>query len=53
MKADLDENWKDEVVIPQEVWRRTAELLAGHPGEKKLRLVVRMKLGVYKKTFDS
>jgi hypothetical protein len=49
MKVDLDENWKDEAVISEAVWQRTAELLAEKSPDAKLRLAVRMKLGLYQK----
>jgi hypothetical protein len=53
MKADLEENWKDETIITEEIWSRAAELLTDHKTEKKLRLAVQMKLGVYKKEIRS
>jgi len=48
MKADLDEDWKDEVVITPNIWQRAGELLAAQPASAKLRLAIRTKLGVYK-----
>ena len=48
MKADLDEDWKDEVVITPDIWQRAGELLAAQPAGAKLRLAIRTKLGVYK-----
>ncbi|PWB51608.1 MAG: hypothetical protein C3F13_14335 [Anaerolineales bacterium] len=49
MKADLDENWKDETKISEDVWQSADELLAEHSPGAKLRLAVQMKLGLYKK----
>jgi hypothetical protein len=48
MKADLDEDWKDEVAITPDIWQMAGELLAAQPAGAKLRLAIRTKLGVYK-----
>jgi hypothetical protein len=49
MEEDLEENWKDEVVIPEEVWRRAHMLFNKRRVQTKIRVGVRMKLGIYEK----
>ena len=49
MEEDLEENWKDEVVIPEEVWRRAHILFKKRRPQTRIRVGVRMKLGKYEK----
>ncbi len=49
MQEDLDENWKDEIVIPEGVLGRAQALFKKQPSKPKIRISVRMKLGVYEK----
>ena len=49
MLADIDERWKDDVVIPQVVLRRATLLYKKQPGRARLRLRFHTKLFVYEK----
>jgi hypothetical protein len=49
MEEDLEENWKDEVVIPEEVWARAHTLFKKRRPQTRIRVGVRMKLGKYEK----
>ncbi len=49
MKADIKERWKDEVIISEEVWSRAAALVKRRRGGTKIRMAMRMKLGIYEK----
>ncbi len=46
---DLDENWKDEIVIPEAVLGRAQALFEKQRSKPKIRIRVRMKLGLYEK----
>ena len=47
MEEDLEANWKDEIVIPEEVWRRAHKLFKKQRPQTRIRVGVRMKLGIY------
>ena len=49
MLADVEENWKDEIVIPEAVLGRAQALLKKSRSKPKICFKVRMKLGVYEK----
>lgn len=49
MKVDLDEYWKDEVIIPDEVFKRAWLLLKTRQPERQIRVGIKMKLAKYEK----
>jgi hypothetical protein len=49
MKADLEENWKDEVVIPEDVWNCAKTIVKKRFPRTQIRVGVRMKMGLYVK----
>ena len=49
MKADLDEEWKDDVILPDEVLQRAFFLFNNHPGQSRVRFPLQMKLGKFVK----
>jgi hypothetical protein len=49
MLADVDERWKDDMVIPEVVLRRATILYKKHHGHARLRLRFHTKLVVYEK----
>src|SRR4030042_746246 len=49
MQEDLDENWKDEIVIPEAVLMRAQALFKKQRSKPKIRIRARMKLGIYEK----
>ncbi len=49
MEDDLEENWKDEVVIPEEVIKQAHVLFDKWRPQSQLRVAARMKMGKYEK----
>ncbi|MGA2490463.1 MAG: hypothetical protein ABSF99_09830, partial [Anaerolineales bacterium] len=49
MLVDMNEKWKDDVVIPEQVVRRASTLFKKHRPHARIRLWIRMKLVVYEK----
>ncbi len=52
MVIDLEENWKGDLEVPEEVLKTAREIYLAHRPKARLRLPMKMKLGVYKKTFE-
>jgi hypothetical protein len=48
-KADLDESWKDEAILPAEVLKRARAMYKKHGEGARVRILVRMMLAKYKK----
>jgi hypothetical protein len=49
LKTDLDENWKDDVILPGEVLRLARALFKKHKNTAQIRIKIRMLLGKYRK----
>jgi len=49
MEEDIEQNWQGELVITEEVWAKAHQLFDMQRPDTKVRIVVRMKLGVYTK----
>ena len=49
MEEDIEENWKDEVIIPEEVIRLAHMIFNKRHPQTQIRVGNRMKLGVYMK----
>ncbi|OGN93631.1 MAG: hypothetical protein A2Y88_01630 [Chloroflexi bacterium RBG_13_48_10] len=49
MEEDIEENWKDEIIIPVEVGQRAHMLINQQRLETQIRFAARMKLGIYVK----
>jgi hypothetical protein len=49
MKADLEEYWKDDVIVPPEVFQQARMLFKKRHPQTKIRVGVQMKLGKYEK----
>ncbi len=49
MHADINGQWKWDVVLPKDVSRRAARLYRKHPSPATLRLRIRMKMVVFEK----
>ncbi len=49
MREDLDEYWIDEIVIPEAVWSQAKLFIKQRRPKAKIRIAVRMKLGLYTK----
>ena len=49
MEEDIEENWKDEIIIPVEVSQRAHMLINQQRLQTKIRFAARMKLGIYVK----
>ena len=49
MLADIDERWKDDMIIPEVILRRATFLYKKQPGRARLRLRFHTKLFVYEK----
>ncbi len=47
MEEDLEENWKDEVIVSEEVRQRASVLFDKQCPQTQIRFAVRMKLGTY------
>ncbi len=47
MKADFDERWKDDAILPEAVLEQAYTLYKSPGGNKRVRLRLRMKLGTY------
>src|SRR4030042_5474966 len=51
MEEDIEENWKDEIIIPVEVGQRAHMLINQQRLETQIRFAARMKLGIYVKLY--
>ena len=49
-KADLDERWKDEVILPIEVLKQARALFKKQQDDARLRIRIRMKLAKFTKS---
>ncbi len=49
MVVDLEENWKGDLVVPEEVLKKGREIYLAHRPKVRMRLPMKMKLGVYAK----
>lgn len=49
MEEDLEEYWKDDVIVPEEVIQRAHMLFKKRHPQTKIRVGVQMKLGKYEK----
>lgn len=49
MEDDIEENWKDEVIITKETWKRARVLVNQRLPKTQIRMALRMKLGLYEK----
>jgi len=49
-KADLDERWKDEVILPIEVLKRARAMFKKHQDDARLRIRIRMTLAKFTKS---
>jgi hypothetical protein len=49
MVADIDENWKEDVILPEEVVRRASILYKKHHAHARLRIPLRMKQVTFEK----
>ncbi len=49
MQEDIEENWKDEVIITEDVWQNAQTLMSREGQKSQLRVCYQMKLGVYEK----
>ncbi len=47
LDEDLKENWVDEIIVPEGVWGRMVGLFNQRRPGTKIRVVSRMKLGIY------
>ena len=49
MRADIDEFWQEDVIIGEELWEQARKMFTGRLPAPKLRVRLRMKLGIYDK----
>ncbi len=49
MVVDLEENWKGDLVVPEDVLNKARKIYLDHRPKSRMRLPMKMKLGVYKK----
>src|SRR4030042_213626 len=47
MQAYIEEKWKDDVIISEEVWRQAKKLLKMYRSQSKIRVGIQMKMGKY------
>lgn len=48
LKADIEERWKDDVIISDDIWKRARALLNERGEEKRIRIPFRKKINVYR-----
>jgi hypothetical protein len=49
MQEDLEENWKDELFIDKDVWKRAKKIIKQKHSQTQLRIAMKMKLAIYQK----
>lgn len=49
MQEDLDENWKDEMIIAGDVWSKSRQIIKQKHPQTRLRIAMKMKLAIYQK----
>jgi hypothetical protein len=49
MQEDLNENWKDEVIIAEKVWVKAKKIIKQKHPQTRLRMAMKMKLAIYQK----
>ena len=49
MQEDLDENWKDELIVDEHVWKRAKKIIKQKHPQTQLRIAMKMKLAIYQK----
>ncbi len=49
MAVDLEENWKGDVLVPEDVLKKAQMLYRASHSKSRLRLPMKMKLGIYSK----
>jgi hypothetical protein len=49
-KMDVEEEWKEDVIISEEIWRRVHLLYRSRGSQKRIRITIRRKLAMYQKS---
>lgn len=49
MEEDIEENWKDDVIISESTWQKARELVEKRLSEMRIRVALRMKMATYEK----
>jgi hypothetical protein len=50
LKEDVEESWKEDVIVSREIWQQAHLLYKGGRGMRRVRFPFRKKISVYQKT---
>ena len=49
LKEDVEERWKEDVIVPKGIWREARLLYKNGSGKQRVRIAFRKKISVYQK----
>jgi hypothetical protein len=49
LKEDVDDRWKDDIILSKEIWQQARHLFKNGSGRRRVRFPFRKKIGVYQK----